>query len=171
MVFKKLSLVKAMGWGATLGGTLGILTFATSVLYETWFPLPSFAQMCIPLDVVGAEGREISKTVSPPGMVLVRDNWNTDFIVANGYPSGQYIATLTSKSSEKTAKFNVKMFLKYSDGSLDKAFDGDIELAPGQSRNVFGNPRIGQQPYQVNVRVGGVNALGFSYTLAVNSCE
>jgi hypothetical protein len=171
MVFKKLSLINAIGWGATLGGSLGIFTFVATVLYDTWFPQPSLAQMCIPLDVVGGEGREISKTVSPPGMVLVKDNWNTDFIVPNGYPSGQYIATLTSKSSEKSAKFNVKMFLKYSDSSLDKAFEGDIELSPGQSRNIFGNPRVGQQPYQVNVRVGGVDALGYSYILAVNSCE
>jgi hypothetical protein len=171
MVPKRLSPLKAIGLGTTIGGTLAILlAFTMVILRDTWLNLPSLAQMCVPLDVVGGEGREVTKTVSTPGMVLVKDNWNTDFIVANGYPSGQYVATLTSKSSGN-AKYNVKMYLKYSDGSLDKAFEGDIELSPGQSRNIFGNPRVGQQPYQVNLRVGGVNALGYSYTLAVTSCE
>jgi hypothetical protein len=163
----ELSIMTVINLKTKLGTTLAILTLAVSFgCYRS----PSLAQMCVPLDVVGGEGREISKTVSPPGMVLVKDNWNTDFIVASGYPSGQYVATITSKSNGK-AKYNVKMFLKYNDGSLDKTFEGDIELTPGQSRNLFGNPRVGQQPYQVNIRVGGVNALGYSYTLAVTSCE
>lgn len=148
----------------TLLSTLAIIAIAFTSTNS------SSAQVCIPLKVVGAEGTEVSKTISTPDMLLVKNNWNTDFVVPQPNFSEQYIATITSRS-QKIANLDIKMFLKYSNGSYDNVFDGKIQLTPGQSRNIYGNTRIGEQPYQVNLSVGGVNSVGFSYTASVTACE
>jgi hypothetical protein len=128
------------------------------------------AQACTPLSIVQGEGTEVKKTVSTPNLLVFGNNWNTDFTVPS-YPFFQrYIATIQSNSS-KVAKFEVEMFLKYSDGSVDRAFEGNIEIISGQAREIKASPRFDQQPYQINLNIGGLGSLGFTYTLSVQGCS
>lgn len=145
----------------TILGTLTLLLIANA---------PLKAENCTPLRVVGGEGTQVKKTVSQPGLIVVRDNWNTDFAVAGDRPFRRYIAILRSESKEN-ANFSVEMHLKYSDGTSDEPFQGNIELSPGESENITGSPRVDQQPYQINLSVGGVGAVGKAYTLSVRGCN
>jgi hypothetical protein len=127
-------------------------------------------QDCTPLDVIGAQGTEVTKTVSAPGIILTRDNWNTDFVVPNNNGFWRYVAILTSESDKK-ANFTVEMFLKYGNGTSDKTFEGNVGLEPGESREIVSSPRIEQQPYQVNLSVGGIGSVGKAYRLSVQGCN
>jgi hypothetical protein len=131
---------------------------------------PVHAQECSPFRVVLGEGNQVDKSVSTPSTGIVKDNWNTDFAVPENSSFSEYVATITSKSSKK-GNYPVQMYLKYSDGTSGKVFDSNIELAPGEAREISGKPRVGQQPYQVNVRVGDVEAVGYSYRLSARGCQ
>lgn len=138
---------------------------------------PAAAQTCTPLAVVAGDGTSVTKRVSPPNAGTIpkvpvgfRGNWDTDFAVPGGMRFNQYVATIQSESTED-ANFKVKMFLKYSDGTADRIFDDNVSLTPGESREITGRPRENDGPFQVNLNVGGVDALGQSYTLSVLGCE
>ncbi len=139
--------------------------------------LPLSAQnRCSFLKVVGGETNQtvVSKKVSPPAapvpFVSVRNNWNTDFTVPNDASFTKYIAKIESISTKK-ATFSTSMFLKYSNDTADETYKGDIQLTPGQSTELRANPRRGEQPYQVNLLIGGFNAVGHSYKLSVRGCR
>lgn len=144
----------------SLIGSLGVMVAGS---------IPLNAEICTPLRVVGGEGTEITKTVSPPGIVLTKSNWNTDFAVPSNTAFPKYIAIVRSESS-KTSNLPVEMFLKYSNGTFDKTFDGTVELLSGQSKEIIASPRLDRQPYQINLKVGGITSQGFSYTLSVLGC-
>ncbi|MBF2027037.1 MAG: hypothetical protein IGS48_09765 [Oscillatoriales cyanobacterium C42_A2020_001] len=129
---------------------------------------PVNAQTCAALPVVGGSGRRVEKTVSPPGAgPVVRDNWNTDFSVGRqGYRS--YVATITPKNG---GTYTILMNLKYSNDSVDKVFDEKVTLKQGQPYRIQGTTRIGSAPYQVNLSVGGVEAIGNTYVASVAGCR
>ncbi|EKQ70804.1 hypothetical protein OsccyDRAFT_1109 [Leptolyngbyaceae cyanobacterium JSC-12] len=129
---------------------------------------PANAQTCAALPVVGGSGARVQKTVSPPGAgPVVRDNWNTDFSVGRqGYRS--YVATITPKNS---GTYTILMNLKYSNDSVDKVFDEKVVLKQGQPYRIQGTTRIGSTPYQVNLSVGGVEAIGNTYVASVAGCR
>jgi hypothetical protein len=130
----------------------------------------SNAQTCTPLRVVGGKGIEVTKRVSTPGALIIKDNWNTDFSVPSNNQFRRYVAILKSKS-DKEANFGVLMFLKYNNGTTDRTFDENIELLPGKTQEISASPRLNEQPYQVNINVGGIESVGFSYTLSVVACK
>ena len=143
--------------------------------------LPLSAQnRCSLLKVVGGEANQtvVSKKVSPPGAFIpvpfvtpkIRNNWNTDFEVPSNVSFTKYIAKIESISTKK-ATFSTSMFLKYSNDTADETYKGDIQLTPGQSTELRANPRRGEQPYQVNLLIGGFNAVGHSYKLSVRGCR
>ena len=151
--------------------SLGILTALLSV------SLSVNAQTCTPLTVVKGEGTSVTKKVSAPNdgtnpriPVGYRGNWDTDFIVPNNATFTEYIATIQSLSND-TGTFQIRMYLKYADDTADQAFEGNIQLDPNQSQQISGTPRPDSQPYQINVNVGGIKALGYSYTLSVEGCQ
>jgi hypothetical protein len=130
---------------------------------------PNQAENCIPLSVVGGTGTSVTKQVSTPGLVT-DNNWNTDFAVPTNQSFSQFIATVKSESSDK-GDFQVEMFLKYNNDTADKVFKGTVALPPGESKNLVGNPRKGESPYQVNLKVGSTGTIGFTYTLSVLGCR
>ncbi len=151
--------------------SLGILTVLLPM------SLSVNAQTCTPLAVVKGEGTSVTKKVSAPNVGNVpripagyRGNWDTDFIVPNNANFTEYIATIQSLSND-VGTFQVKMYLKYADDTADRVFDGGIQLDPNQQQQISGAPRPNNQPYQVNVNVGGIKALGYSYTLSVAGCQ
>lgn len=131
--------------------------------------LAANAQVCTPLAVVGANRSQIEKKVSVPGAgPIARDNWNTDFSVAGNRAYSTYVATITPKNG---GVYSVAMNLKYPNDSVDKVFDEKITLKEGQLFRIRGSSRISGKPYQINLSVGGVEAVGNSYIASVAGCR
>lgn len=62
--------------------------------------LPPFPNNCEPLPLVGGQGSEVTKEVSPPSLniplpgpasVGTRNNWHTDWFISNGGAYRSYI--------------------------------------------------------------------------------
>ncbi|EAW38475.1 hypothetical protein [Lyngbya sp. PCC 8106] len=141
------------------------------------FSLPVNAQNCTPLAVVKGEGTSVTKRVSPPNAGILpfvpvgfRGNWDTDFAISGNASYRYFIGTIQS-ASEDPAPFKIQMFLKYSDGTADRVFDETVRLEPNESQQMTGRPRPGDLPFQVNLNVGGKNAIGHSYTIQVEGCQ
>ena len=81
----------------------------------------------------------------------------------------RYVATLKALAGNGKT-FKVKMNLKYPNGTVDEAFSGTVLLAADQSDQFTGSSRVGSQPYQVNMVVGGLDALTTGYSLSVVGC-
>lgn len=151
-------------WGAIASGLASVAIAGIA--------LPAQAQSCTPLEVVNGRGEtEVTKTVSPPSALVTRSNWNTDFSVPNGANYSRYVATVRSRSQDN-GEFTIAMNLKYSNGGADRVHDGRrVAIAAGDSITITGNPRNNQQPFQVNLEVGGTRAIGITYSLTVSGCR
>lgn len=125
------------------------------------------ARKCRPLEVVGGSGTVVEKKITPGGTLLTNDNWNTDFAVQSGANFNLYIATITPKDN---ANYAIKLFLKYSNNTLDKFYDQTTPLKKGKPLVITGEPRSRESPYQINVLVGGIEAIGTEYALTVSGC-
>jgi hypothetical protein len=130
---------------------------------------PLKAETCIPLKVVEGEGTSVKKTVSPPSLLFIQNDWNTDFAVPSNSQFRKYIATIQSQAKE-SATVTTQMFLKYSNGTADQGFNGTFVIPVGETKTLVAMPRMGQQPYQVNLNIGGFKGVGFIYTLSVQGC-
>ncbi|MBL1177522.1 hypothetical protein [Pantanalinema sp. GBBB05] len=130
------------------------------------------APVCTPLQVVGGGGTTVSKKISPPGAPLpygqkLRNNWNTDFVVAS--PATSFVANIVAKN---LGKYKIVMYLKYADNTADKVFEQEISLQDNQAYTVQGRPRRANlAPYQVNLFIGGIPVVGNSYTATVSGCR
>jgi hypothetical protein len=132
---------------------------------------PQSVPVCTPLKVVGGIGTSVTKAVSPPAPGLFsRNNWNTDFTVPNGANFSKYIANLNALSSTGR-NFKVQMNLKYPNGTNGQEFDSWVLLAGGQSQQFTARPRVDMQPFQINMVVGGLDAMNTEYTLTVSGCN
>jgi hypothetical protein len=129
---------------------------------------------CRPLQVIGGSGTRVEKEVSPPGtLIFVNNNWNTDFAVPSDANFNYFIATMTAKNR---GEYDVKMYLKYNDNTDDKFVertvfvDRDNEVVRLPAAPDVATPRRYEDPYQVNVFVGGIEATGNVYELEVSGC-
>jgi hypothetical protein len=136
----------------------GAIALVLSLTYAD----PGLSAQCKPLKVVDGTGTSVRKKVE-------RKNWNTDFAVPNNARFSRYVATLKALAGNGKT-FKVKMNLKYPDGTVDEAFSGSVLLAADQSDQFTASPRVGAQPYQVNMVVGGLDALTTGYSLSVVGC-
>jgi hypothetical protein len=125
------------------------------------------ARSCRALEVVGGNGTVVEKKITPGGTLFTNDNWNTDFAVPSGANFNLYTATITVKDN---ANYAIKLFLKYSNNTLDKFYDQTIPLKKGKPLVITGEPRARESPYQINVLVGGIEAIGTEYSLTVSGC-
>jgi hypothetical protein len=125
------------------------------------------ARTCVPLKVVGGSGTQVEKKITPGGTLLTNDNWNTDFAVPSGNNFNRYVAAITPKD---TANYSIKFFLKYSNNTVDKYYDQTSQLKKGKLLLVSGEPRARESPYQINILVGGLEAIGTEYSLTVSGC-
>lgn len=139
-------------------GFAGVLLSMTS---------PAIAQNCRPLGVVGGIGTSVTKTVSPPATLWTRNNWNTDFEVPGGARFNRYVVRMTAQTG---AAFPTKIFLKYSNNTADNFLNKTVPLNPGQSIAFPATPRPANDPFQVNVFVGGIEVTGQVYMLSVEGC-
>ena len=153
-----------------LGATLAI----SAAIVLTNNPSVS-GQTCTALQAVGGEPGQtvVQKTGSPPSIPvgiasLKRDNWNTDFAIPSKVEYRRYVATLTP---ETDGTYSIKMYLKYSDGTADEAYNNKPNLSGGKPLVMSGNPRTNEQPYQVNVFVGDAESIGKSYRVSVVACR
>lgn len=125
------------------------------------------ARNCRPLAVVGGNGTVVEKKITPGGTLFTNDNWNTDFAVPSGRNFNLYTATITAKDN---ANYAIKLFLKYSNNTTDKFYDQTTPLKKGKPLVISGEPRARESPYQINVLVGGLEAIGTEYSLTVSGC-
>ncbi|MEM8543535.1 MAG: hypothetical protein AAGF66_06030 [Cyanobacteria bacterium P01_H01_bin.119] len=126
------------------------------------------AQTCVPLQVVEGQGTEVSKTVSPPGLFVVQSNWNTDFVVPEDGNFTEFIATITANNG---TTYDVDVTLKYRNDTADTPYSRrSLELTESVPFDIAVPSRVDEDPYQVNLRVGGLVAEGNSYTASVVGC-
>jgi hypothetical protein len=134
---------------------------------------PALAETCTPLAVVKGEGTQVKKTVTLPSIPLgigrlFNTNWNTDFVIPSNAAYKKYVATLIPEDS---GTYSIRMNLKYSDGTHDQSYNSKPKLTANQILKLSGNPRINEQPYQVNIFVGDTDSVGKSYQVSVSGCR
>jgi hypothetical protein len=126
------------------------------------------AQSCSPLEVVDGKGSAVKKSVSPPSTGITNSNWNTDFSVSGDTKFRSYVVNIVPV---KTGNYDVKAYLKYSNNTSDQIYDKtNIKLVAGQPLEIVARSRQQQLPYQVNVLVGGLEAIGNSYQVSARGC-
>jgi hypothetical protein len=142
-------------------------------------PLPPFPDNCDPLPLVGGEGSQVTKEVSPPsfGVPLpgpvsasTRNNWHTDWFLPTGQIYQSYMVIFMPHARRN---FDVFMFLKYPDDTNQRFFRRQrVRLNANEPITVEVAPeRVDLGPYQVNTNIGGVQAVGARYTVAVAGCR
>ena len=134
------------------------------------FSLPSKAESCIPLSVIGGKGNEVEKTVTIPAVPgFFAHNWNTDWSIPNHTTFHNYKAVVVS---DKGGSFDVKMYLKYSDETADPFYEQEnVKIAANDPLKIEITSRRREQPYQVNLLVGGIQASGYKYRAYVYGCR
>ncbi len=143
---------------------LGSLCLFSALLFTS----PVKAETCRALNVIGGEGTKVTKTVSPLSTLVTNNNWNTDFSVPGGRANNRYVATLVSNND---AAYDIKLNLKYSNNTADELYAKNSQtLKVGQPFKISGEPRAKNEPYQINVFVGGLSAIGNTLTLSVDAC-
>jgi hypothetical protein len=142
------------------------VTSLSSVMILT--SLSATAQTCTALPVVDGSGTLVQKSVSPPSTGITRNNWSTDFVVPSSQSFRRYVTRIVPKNG---GEYDVAMSLKYNNDTADKAFTRTIKLAEGKSYTIQGSARRSATPYQVNVSVGGLRAIGNTYTVSTLGCN
>ena len=142
---------------------LSSLVYTSSLITAQTSP-----QACTPLQVVGGNATQVQKRVSLPGTLASRNNWNTDFVVPANQPFRRYVATIEPLNR---AKYHVQMSLKYVNSTADQVYNQTTTLRQNQEFTVSGSPRIDATPYQVNLSIGGISALGDTYKASVSACN
>jgi hypothetical protein len=148
---------------------LGTLSLALAL---NW-PL-SASETCVPIPLIGGQGNQVTKTVSQPtvpsvfGVDITRNNWNTDWAVPSDRSWQKFVATI---SSDEGGSFDIQMYLKYSDQTTGQFFNQqDVRIDPGKPLTITATPEPNDEPYQVNLFIGGINHFGKTYTVTVVGC-
>lgn len=141
--------------------------------------LPQFPSNCEPLPLVGGEGNEVTKEISPPSLSIplpgpvnagTRNNWHTDWFMPRNQAYRSYVVIFMPRNNRE---YDVSMYLKYPDDTNQRFYRQQrqrfnanepitVEVAP---------ERVDLAPYQVNTNIGGVQAVGARYTVAVAGCQ
>ncbi|GFE68543.1 hypothetical protein [Chroococcus sp. FPU101] len=141
--------------------------------------LPVQAETCIPIPVVGSQENTITKKVSPPtipagplgivGVDVTRNNWNTDWAVPGDVKFRRFLVTI---NSDDGGPFEIRMYLKYSDQTTGEFYNSTgVQFQSGNPLKLEATPRPEDEPYQVNLFVDGIEALGKTYTASVVGCR
>ena len=148
---------------------LASVSFTASCSGLAYFPWQEVAETCTPLELVGEQGNSITKTVTLPSLGFTRTNWNTDWSVPSNRQFKRFEATI---ASEKNNSYKIKMYLKYSDGTASQFYNNDeVRIIAGTPLKIEATPRAKEQPYQVNLLIGGLKATGQTYTAKVVGCH
>ena len=122
---------------------------------------------------VGGTDPEVVKRVSFPGLLVSRNNWNTDFTVPTEINFTSFRINLFFKDS---GTYNVEGFLKYGDNTNDRFYDSKVETEANQLKQIAAFPRRRTnsrvlQPFQVNTLVGNTGTVGNVYVVSVDGCR
>ena len=127
------------------------------------------AQTCRSFQDVGGGGVEVTKTVSTFGVLFIRSNWHTDFAVPGGANFQYFVATILPIEGDT---YDIDVNLQYSDDTTDQAFTtSNMVLTEGEPFRIRASSRPGDNPFRINVRVGGTQAEGNTYTVSVVGCR
>jgi hypothetical protein len=130
---------------------------------------PSQAETCTDLNLIGGTGTKVTKTVSPFSTLVTNNNWNTDFAVPSDRSFNRYLATILP---ENNANYDIELNLKYNDSSSSSGYKKDnVAVVAGQQLVLSAMPISKRNPFQVNIFVGGLNAIGNTYTVSVSGCK
>ncbi len=153
------SFCRYLAYAAALGATTMSLGLGSS----------AYAQTCQSLEDVGSGETEVTKTVSTFGLLFIRSNWHTDFAVPGGTDFSYFVATILPIEGDT---YDIDVNLKYSDNSIDQAYTvNNAVLTEGEPLRIRAASRSGDDPFQINVRVGGTQAEGNKYTVSVVGCR
>ena len=142
------------------------LSILTTVLIQC---LPAQAQSCIPLTIDGRSSNRVTNTISPPGTLVSGDNWDTNWSIPAEESFRRFFLTFIPRDS---AEYDVEVTLVYRDNTREQFYYQDgLKLIAGQNLPVLISPRSDQVPSQVNLVVGGLQAIGNTYTASVVGCE
>lgn len=158
--------------GLTVGLTAGLTAGGAQAQDERFAPAP-LCPRPVPLMPVGGDDPEVVKRVSPPGVLINRSNWNTDFIVPGNLFFPMFRVNLFFKGGNN---YRIQMNLKYADGTADEFYSDRLNVEADQLVQIPAYPRrrpdgLVIAPYQVNVRVGNLGAMGSTYVLSVEGCR
>jgi hypothetical protein len=156
----------------TLIRTLIKLSVLTGLNLFSFNVNPSYAETCTAFPLIGAEGTEVTKTVSQPGIpgpfgLKINNNWNTDFSVV---PLKAYKRYIINFKSDSEGEFHIRGYLKYNDNTADNIYDQQQSFTTGETLQIKGTSRNDTIPYQINVFVGEPIAIGKTYTISVQGC-
>lgn len=140
--------------------------------------LPPFPNSCEPLPLVGGEGSEVSKEISPPGFNVplvgpasagIRNNWHTDWYLPGGQTYQRYLVIFIPHDNRE---YDVTMYLKYPDDTNQRFYrEQRTAFAANEPITVEVVPeRSDLAPYQVNTNIGGVQAVGARYSVVAAGC-
>jgi hypothetical protein len=144
------------------------LLVVSGLLLSLSFVSSAQADECYPLNVIGDIGTTVKKTVSPFSTLVTSNNWNTDFSVPSDRSFNSYEATIIP---ENDANYDLELSLKYRDRSSSRSYKKDnVGVKVGQPLKLIGVPQSPRNPSQINVFVGGLNAIGNTYSISVEGC-
>jgi hypothetical protein len=121
--------------------------------------LPPAPKGCVYLKEISTGNTEIRK------QVRLGDE-NTDFAVPTGTKFSSYMPQLLG---ENNAKYGIKLYFKYNDGSNAKVFDKSFPLQRFERVSAKFTSPSGKQPYQVNFRVS--SARNNAYRISILGCQ
>ena len=121
--------------------------------------LPPAPENCVYLEEISTGETEIRKKVE-------LGNENTDFAVPTGTVFTSYIPQLLA---ENNAKYGVKLYFKYNDGSNAKVFDKTYPIKRFEQVSDQFNSPSETQPYQINFNVS--SDLNNAYRISVLGCQ
>ena len=121
--------------------------------------LPPAPKGCVYLKEVSTGQTEIRKQVK-------FGDENTDFAVPTGTKFTYYIPQLLG---ENNAKYGVKLYFKYNDGSNAKVYDKTLSLKRFERVSDKFNSPTEKQPYQINFNVGSDR--NNVYRISVLGCQ
>ncbi|MEO0768410.1 MAG: hypothetical protein AAFY72_03100 [Cyanobacteria bacterium J06649_4] len=146
--------------------TTAVVAFSLSLTTLATISPPAKAQTCVPLAIVGSEETEVTKTVSLPGLLFINSNWDTDFVVDSPY--NYFVVNFESQGGNP---YDIDVFLKYPDDSVDSSYHvRERSIPANEPITITAESRVSSDPYQVNLRVGGITSEGNTYTASVSGC-
>jgi len=148
---------------------LAVVASVASLLGSTVLAIhPAKAQSCAALPIVDGKGTQVQKAVSPPSTGVTRDNWSTDFTVPSTQSFRRYVARIVP---ENGGEYRILVALKYNNNTSSTVFDRTIQLPEQRPYNIQARAGGNSVPYQLNVEVGGIRAIGNTYTVSAFGCN
>lgn len=131
---------------------------------------PLLAKPCTALKVVGSGLTVVKKSVESPATLVTGNNWNSDFAVPDNVKFRSYVARV---KTDLNGQYDLKLILKYNNGTSKTAFEQPARAMGAKDTFIMrGYPKSrNNQPYQINVLVGGTAAFGKGVTITVAACR